>query len=290
MNTIIICILIFICILLIVKIYFMKKSIKEIDKSFNYILTEDTNNVISVSSSDSEIIKLTDSINIKMKELRSKKLQYENGNRELNRLITDISHDLRTPITAINGFTKLLKEEKLTKKQSEYVEIINNKTNELSLLAEELRDLSIGADFERNIEKEKCSINELLETTIASYYNIFKEKGIAPKVNICEKKIYKYIDKAMIIRVFENLISNIIKYTDSGCEISLYEDGKITFVNKASKLDVTTVKRIFDRYYTLDNTNTGLGLSIAKKLIELNNGNISAKYIKGELHIEVLFE
>lgn len=288
-SFIIICILIFICVLLIIKIYFVKKSIKEIEKSFNYILKEDTNNVILANSEDKTINKLTDSLNIEIKNLRSQKLQYENGNKELNRLITDISHDLRTPITAIRGFAKLLEEEKLTKKQYEYVEIINNKTNELSLLAEQLRDLSIGVDFERNVKKEKCSINELLENTIASYYSIFKEKGIAPKINICEKKIYKRIDKALIVRVFENLISNIIKYTDNDCKITLYEDGKISFINKASKLDVTTVKKIFDRYYTLDNTNTGLGLSIAKKLIELNDGNITAKYIKGELHIEVLF-
>ena len=95
----------------------------------------------------------------------------------------------------------------------------------------------------------------------------------------------------MIIRVFENIISNAIKYSDSNCNITLKEDGKISFSNKASKLDVITVKRIFERYYTVENIKkySGLGLSIAKQLVEMNEGMITAKYIKDELYIEILF-
>ena len=275
-----------ICILLIAKIYFLKKTIKEIDNSFDYILKSDTNNIISVTSEDRDLKQLANTLNKKLKDLRSKQVQYENGNQELKRLITDISHDLRTPLTAINGYIELLEEEQLSEKQNEYVKIIDGKTEELTSLTEQLRDLSVGIDLERKSKKELCCINDLLEEIIASYYNSFKEKNITPNINICEKKIYKNIDKDMIIRVFENLISNIIKYSDSNCNIILQEDGKIYFINKASKLDVTTVRKIFDRYYTVENMKkySGLGLSIAKEIIEQNKGNI-----KGELYIEILF-
>ena len=280
-----------ICILLIAKIYFLKKTIKEIDNSFDYILKSDTNNIISVTSEDRDLKQLANTLNKKLKDLRSKQVQYENGNQELKRLITDISHDLRTPLTAINGYIELLEEEQLSEKQNEYVKIIDDKTDELTSLTEQLRDLSVGIDLERKSKKELCCINDLLEEIIASYYNSFKEKNITPNINICEKKIYKNIDKDMIIRVFENLISNIIKYSDSNCNIILQEDGKIYFINKASKLDVTTVRKIFDRYYTVENMKkySGLGLSIAKQLVEINGGTITAKYIKGELYIEILF-
>ncbi len=106
------------------------------------------------------------------------------------------------------------------KKANEYLKIIGNKTEELTSLTEQLRDLSIGIDSEeRKIKKENCCINNILEETIASYYNSFKIKNIVPNINICEKKIYRNIDKDMIIRVFENLISNAIKYSDSNCNI-----------------------------------------------------------------------
>ena len=291
-SLLIITILLFcICIGIVIKIYFMKKSIKEIESTYKYILSSDTNNVITITSNDKDIKKLTNSLNKEFKELRNQKLQYENGNEELNRLITDISHDLRTPLTAISCYVETLEEENLNYKQKESVEIIKNKTKELTSLTEQLRDLSIGIDTERKINKENCCINNILEETVASYYNSFKIKNIVPNINICEKKVYRKVDKDMIIRIFENLISNIIKYSDSNCNIILNEDGKISFSNRASKLDVTTVKRIFDRYYSLENIKkySGLGLSIAKQLVELNGGMITAKYLKNELYIELLF-
>ncbi|MFG6319312.1 MAG: HAMP domain-containing histidine kinase [Clostridia bacterium] len=135
-------------------------------------------------------------------------------------------------------------------------------------------------------------MNEILEETVGSYYNIFKKKDIIPNIKICEKKIYKNIDKTKVIRIFENLISNCIRYSDNGCNIELKESGKVVFSNKASKLDSMTVKKIFDRYYTIENIdkNSGVGLSIAKQLVELNGGNIVAKYLKDVLYIEIELE
>ena len=277
-------------VLLILKISIMRKSIREIEQSLKYILKSDTNNIISITSEDKEIKLLATSINEEIIKLRNQKLQYENGNQKLKRLLTDISHDLRTPLTAIRGYAELLEEENLNVKQNEYLKIIGNKTEELTSLTEQLRDLSIGIDSERKIKKEICCVNALLEETIASCYNLFKEKNIVPEINICKKQICKNIDKDMIIRVFENLISNAIKYTDDSCKIILNDDGKISFSNKASRLDVITVKKIFERYYTLENMKkySGLGLAIAKELVEINGGIITARYKKNELCIEIL--
>ncbi len=280
-------ILLIFVIILLAKIIIMKKSIKDIEEEIHTILDTDTNNLITISSNDREIQKLTSNLNIELKKLRKQRLEYENGNQELKKSITNISHDMRTPLTVISGYLDLLKDN--TDKKQEYIAIIDKKTKELINLTEQLFDFSKTVDIGTNINKEKCAINEILEQSLANYYNIFKAEKIDPKVEICEEKIYREIDKNSIIRVFENIFSNVIKYSNGDFRITLTNDGKITFSNKAKSLDATTVQKIFDRYFTVENAkkSTGLGLAIAKQLVELNGGQILAKYEKSVLIIEI---
>ena len=289
---IIITILIIILVFMIIKLYFIRKSLKEIQNSISEILSTDTNNLLTISSSDKEIINLANSLNLELKNLREEKLQYENGNQELKTVMTNISHDMRTPLTAISGYIELIKENNDENKKKKYIEIIERKTNDLILLTEQLFDFSKTMDMKINIKKEKCCINEIIEESLINYYSIFKKNNIVPKIEICNKKIYKYVDKNTIIRVFENILSNVSKYSNGDFEVVLDEYGRITFSNRATSLDATTVQKIFNRYFTVENAkkSTGLGLSIAKQLIELNDGTISAKYIKNHLIIEIYFK
>lgn len=278
-----------ILIFIIIKIYLIKNSIREIRKNLNKILNSDTNNLLTISSGDKDITGLTNDLNIELQKLRKLRLQYENGNQELKKSITNISHDMRTPLTAINGYVELMKESEKNDKQEKYIKIVERKTKDLIELTEQLFDFSKTMDIGMKINKEKCCINEILEETIANYYIIFKEKNIEPQIEITANRIYKIIDRNTIVRVFENILSNIIKYSSGNCKIILNEDGKIIFSNKATSLDATSVKKIFNRYYTVENAkkSTGLGLSIAKQLIELNEGNIVARYEQGYLIIEI---
>ena len=286
--TIILC---FICIFLILKLCLIKHSIKEIEKSFSYILKADTNNIITISSSDKDIKNLTININDNLTELRKQRLQYKSGNQELKKIITNISHDLRTPLTAIKGYIDLIQQENLSNKQKQYLKIVEKKSNELTELTDQLFEFSKTMDIGTKIKKEKCCMNEILEETLANMYHFFREKQINPKLEICEQKIYKDLDKHSIIRVFENILSNVCKYSNGDFTIVLNEKGMITFSNKATSLDTTTVQKIFVRYFTVENAKkaTGLGLSISKQLVELNGGEISAEYVKGYLRIQIVF-
>ena len=283
----IISVLIIILVFLLIKLFFIKKSIKEIRINLIRILKSNTNNLLTIDTKNKEIVELANTLNVELKNLRKQRLQYENGNNELKKSITNISHDIRTPLTAISGYIDLIKENK--ERQEEYIKIIERKTNDLINLTEQLFDFSKTIDIELNIQKENTCINELLEEVLANFYAVFKENNIVPEVEIESRKIYKVIDKNTIIRVFENILSNVIKYSSGDFKIKLDENGKIIFSNKASSLDATTVEKIFDRYYTVENAkkSTGIGLSIAKQLVELNNGNISGKYEKGRLIIEI---
>lgn len=286
---VIIVILFIILLFAIIKIYIMKKSMKEIAVSFSNILQSDTNTLITITTKDKDIKKLANEINRELKKLRKQQLQYQNGNQELKRIITNISHDMRTPLTAIRGYIELLRENK--EEQEKYLKIIDRKINELTVLTEQLFDFSKTMDMETKIEKEECCLNELLEEALANDYTIFKENNIEPQVEICAEKVYRNLDKHTIIRIFENILSNAGKYSNGDFKVVLDKEGKITFANKATSLDATTVQKIFDRYFTVENAkkSTGLGLSIAKQLVELNGGNISAKFINQYLIIQIEF-
>ena len=146
-------------------------------------------------------------------------------------------------------------------------------------------------EISTKIEKETCCINEILEEVLANDYTLFKNKNIVPKVEICEEKIYRNVDRNTVIRIFENILNNVSKYSNGDFKVQLDNEGKIIFSNKASSLDATTVQKIFDRYFTVENAkkSTGVGLSITKQLVELNGGNITAQYINEYLIIQIEF-
>lgn len=288
----IIAILVMILISIIIKILLMKKSINEINLSIDKILKSDTNNLITISSNDKDIQKLAARLNESLKSLRKQEIEYQDGNNELKQSITNISHDLRTPLTAIRGYIDLINDDNiLDEKNKNYLKIIAAKTGDLVKLTEQLFDFSKGLDLYKEINKENVCLNEALEETIACYYTLLKEKNIVPNINICSEKVIKTLDKAMLTRIFENIISNAIKYSDGDLNILMEKNGIIVFSNRASKLDITTVERIFDRYYTVENAkkSMGVGLSIAKQLVELNGACISAKYKDNILNIIIQF-
>ena len=294
-SLVFIIILVLVCIFLIIKLFLIKKTIREIEKSFTYILESDTNNIVTISSLDKDIKNLTINLNKNLIELRKQKLQYKNGNQELKKIITNISHDLRTPLTALKGYIDLIKQEKLSDNQNKYLRIIQKKSDELTELTGQLFEFSKILDtLEKNIniKKGECCINEILEETLVNFYSIFKEKSIIPTIKITKKRVYKTVNEVSIVRIFENILSNVSKYSNGNFKVEMNEDGIITFSNKATSLDATTVQKIFNRYFSVENAkeSTGIGLSIAKQLVELNNGEIYAKYIKGTLFIEIYFK
>ena len=135
------------------------------------------------------------------------------ANQILKRNITNISHDIRTPLTAINGYIGMLRDNDNIK-NDKYIKIIQEKTNDLINLSNQLFIFSMSIDNDLKLNKKKYCINEILEEVLASYYDIFKEKNIVPKIEITKEKIYRNIDKNSIIRVIENILSNVIKYSE----------------------------------------------------------------------------
>ena len=270
---------------LLLKIFYMRKAIREIKRGFSEKLYTDTNTPIMLSSHDKLVSSLANDINVELKELKKQKHRYIQGDKELKNAITNISHDLRTPLTTICGY--LLDKEEKSEHIARQLSIIKNRTFALKQLVEELfRYTTIISDTENSVYTETV-INNVLEDCISSYYAIFKEKGITPNINLCEQKIVRSVDKTALLRIFNNIIDNAIKYSEGDLTISLFENGKIVFSNHTSDLNEIQIGKLFDRFYTVNTArkSTGLGLSIAKALIEKMDGNISADYSNNVLSI-----
>jgi len=278
-------------IMMLIKIIIMKCEIKNISNTLLNILKSDTNNVITINTNDRDLKNLTNILNKSLKDLRKLELEYKNGNQELKSSITNISHDLRTPLTAIRGYLDLIDSNNLNKKQIHYLKIIDNKVKDLTELTEQLFDFSKNLDVQNDIKKENICINDILEDTMVSFYELFKKHQIIPKIEICDEKIIRLLNENMLKRIFENIISNAIKYGKNDFIVKLYNNGTIEFSNKTDKIDSTSLEKIFDRYYTVKNAkkSNGIGLSIAKQLVNLSGGQIRALYKNNSLIIEIQF-
>lgn len=267
-----------------VKIYLLKKSAREITNQLDEKLSEDTNTLIDISSGDRDIRRLADNLNSQLKVLRAEYIRCKQGDAELKNAVMNISHDLRTPITAIGSYLDLLEK---NPEKSQYIKIIRERTESLNQLTEELFRYSVITSPEYNDIAETVVINNILEESILSYYATLQEHGITPYIDITETQITRSISKNSLSRVFANLLNNAVKYSDGDLRISMSNDGTIIFANKSAKLNEVQTERLFDRFYTIENArkSTGLGLSIARVLIEQMNGSISAEYCGNTLFI-----
>ncbi len=276
---------------LVIKIIIIKSEIRNIESKLPQIINTDTNNLITISSEDKDLIHLTNTINQNLQRLRNLELEYINGNVELKESITNISHDLRTPLTAISGYIELIDKNNLSHKEKEYLNLIEAKTRDLVALTEQLFEFTKNIEINKVINKKEVCLNFILENIMGSYYAIFKSNNIEPKIIITKYKIIRSLDESMINRIFDNIISNAIKYSDGDFCLNLDDKGQITISNHATSLDKTSVKKIFNRYFTVENARkkSGIGLSIAKQLVELNNGTINAEYKNKTLVIVVKF-
>ena len=284
-------VLVTIIIILLVKIYLLRKSAKEIQYALADKLAMDTNTLVDICSRDCCMRELAEDINVQLRLYREQRLRFQQGDMELKEAVTNISHDLRTPLTAISGYLELLEQEETSENAKRYLRIIQNRTQSLKQLTEELFRYSVFMTESETAHKEEVSLHIALEESISACYTLLKKRGITPEIDISENKAMRYLNKNALTRILENIISNAAKYSDGDLQIKLLSTGELTFSNHASELDETRVQQLFDRFYTVETAtkSTGLGLSIARMLTEQMGGEIKACYGNGILKIRLWF-
>jgi len=236
-------------------------------------------------------------------ELKTKIDSERKAEKTKNDLITNVSHDLRTPLTSIKGYLELIKDKKYTQENQldQYANISYNQAERLELLINDLFEYTKLANNAVKFEKQNIALNELLDQLIEELVPIFENTTVTISKEFIKEKIIINVDPNKIARVFENLLINAIRYSIKPSEIKviLTVDGSYSLVsikNKCEEISDDNLSKIFDRFYRVEesrSSNTGgsgLGLAIAKSMVELQDGFIEAKYENGYVNFNVKFK
>ena len=296
---IVVCIVLAIALIIaVIKIALLKRGYDELTDNIEDQVRGKTQIPVTLTTADSHARRTAETLNHELAKLQDLRNEYLDGNRKVAQAVTEISHDIRTPLTAINSYLDLMKDEENEALKQEYLERIKSRTLSLSDLADELFKYSTSTDPTRypvqseDVSTEPIDICRTLEECILSFYAAFKGKGIEPEIELPDEPVYVLCDKKSANRIFENIISNAIKYANDSLCVRLNSDGTAVFSNPAPDLTPVSAAKLFDRYFTVKegSNSTGLGFSIAKELIVRNGGTIESELIDGVLSIKVHFK
>lgn len=268
----------------------MSSKLRYICSVLDDVLNGNLNQRIRIQSEINPVNKLVIKINIIIEQLQQVNKKSIVNEESRKKMISNISHDLRTPLTSMLGYMELIFEDDSLDedKKNEYLKVIYNKGNSLYGLMEEFFQVSKLDSEDIALNFKKLNLSELIRQNIVSFFSDIQKLNIKPKINIGENDIYFVSDEKVINRILSNLIINIIKHGASATElgIDLEEDDKFILINvwdNGVGISSDEIDHIFDRLYTVEKSrstslkNSGLGLTIVKKLVESLEGTISVQ-------------
>lgn len=265
-----------------------KIEIKSITNQLKYLRSKETN--MLVHSENDKADELILEINSLLKGVRKIHIDYQKKNHALEQMMTNISHDLRTPLTSAMGYINLIQHSELSEEEkNRELAIIEKRLIRLEELINSFFELSQIVSSGKEPEKAEINLVSILEEAIVHYYDDYCNQGRQIVLKCEHRKLIFLSNQNMLLRIFDNLINNALKHGTGVLTITVEaaENLQITFTNELASPDID-IEHIFDEFYTTDISrtkgNTGLGLAIAKQFTEMLGGDIQASQ-NGDLFI-----
>ena len=273
-----------------------QRQVKDICRQLAFLMKHDSNMLIHREFGLGGIGMLSDRLNDLLELRRKEKRYYQEKETLIADTYTNLSHDIRTPLTSLDGYFQLMEACENVEEQRRYLNIIHERIHSLNEMLEELFMFTKLKNGSYRLELTSCCINRILKETVFSYYDEWVRREIQPDIQITEEQLYIDGNKQGLSRIIQNVIKNGLDHGEKKIRIVLKREQNqavLRISNQVIASEQIDIEHVFDRFYKADaarsKTSTGLGLSIAREFVRRMNGEIGAKIEKNEFIVEMSF-
>lgn len=242
------------------------------------------NRVLKLEAPGRELEELLAVMNRALQGIRDERVAYEQRERAFQKEIENISHDLRTPLTSILGYLKIMDQSKMTREEREDLEVIRRKAEGLGRLVSQFYDYSRAAEAEYVPKLEPLDLSRLLREAMLESYQELERRGVEPRLELPRGPVWVLADRDCADRLVGNLLQNAGRYADSHFTVRLMPEGpwaRLEFENDGAVLAEEELPGLFRRFYVREEArpagSTGLGLTIARAFAEKMGGSLTAE-------------
>lgn len=273
-----------------------QRQVKDICRQLAFLMKHDSNMLIHREFGLGGIGMLSDRLNGLLELRRKEKQYYQEKETLIADTYTNLSHDIRTPLTSLDGYFQLMEACENVEEQRRYLNIIHERIHSLNEMLEELFMFTKLKNESYRLELTSCCINRILKETVFSYYDDWVRREIQPDIQITEEQLYIDGNKQGLSRIIQNVIKNGLDHGEKKIRIVLKREQNravLRISNQVIASEQIDIEHVFDRFYKADaarsKTSTGLGLSIAREFVRRMNGEIGAKIEENEFIVEMSF-
>lgn len=276
--------------------FYYRHQIKNVKSQISFLNQHETNMLITSDQKSGCVADLTDELNTLIEQTAALRKEIADSESHLKDTIINLSHDIRTPLTSMDGYFQLLLKSDDPEERQQYAAVISNRLSSLKEMLDELFTYAKLTNKAYEVELSPCAVNEILLSVLFSFYKDIKQRGIEPLVNVPEQDIFIQGNEPALRRIFQNILKNCIEHGNNQLSVRLINSSdmvQIYFENDYQMQEPIDANKVFDRFYKADGarskTSTGLGLSIAKELVERLNGSITGNVKNDIFTITITF-
>lgn len=273
-----------------------KRQVKDICRQLRFLQECDSNMLITTEMKKGHIGELAELLNTLLKERKKERADYQKKEQMIADIYTNLSHDIRTPLTSLDGYFQLLEETQEENDRKRYIQIIQERIESLKEMLEELFTYTKLQNGTYELKLEPQNVGQILKETVFSYYDDWAEQEISPQFEITEEPVWIRGNKQALRRTIQNIIRNGLDHGNKEIRIQLSRNEKqmeLVFQNKIEPGEQIDISRVFERFYKADKarskSSTGLGLSIAKGFVQKMHGEIAAEIKEDWFCIKISF-